>query len=138
MMVCAPVAFGQAVTQDAPITNQVTINTCNGDTVTLNGTLHSEMMFSTNPNGMTHFSLNASSHLTGVGTPSGASYVENDTTHMETNTRGMAQEQSNNTKLKLVSQGPQPNMMDHATLHVVIDKNGAPKVEISKHDIKCN
>ena len=73
MMVWAPVAFGQAVTQDAPMTNQVTINTCNGDTVTLNGTLHSEMMFSTNPNGMTHFSLNASSHLTGVGTPSGAS-----------------------------------------------------------------
>jgi len=138
MMVCAPVAFGQAVTQDAPITNQVTINTCNGDTVTLNGTLHSEMMFSTNPNGMTHFSLNASSHLTGVGTPSGASYVENDTTHMETNTRGVAQEQSNNTKLKLVSQGPQPNMMDHATLHVVIDKNNVVKVEISKHDIKCN
>jgi len=82
MMVCAPVAFGQAVTQDSPITNQATINTCNGDTVTLNGTLHSEMMFSTNPNGMTHFSLNASSHLTGVGTPSGASYVENDTTQM--------------------------------------------------------
>ena len=63
MMVCAPVAFGQAVTQDGPITNQVTINTCNGDSVTLNGTLHSEMMFSTNPNGMTHFRLNASSHL---------------------------------------------------------------------------
>ena len=138
IVMCAPAAFGQAVTQDAPITNQVTVNMCNGDTVTLNGTLHSEMMFSTNPNGMTHFRLNASSHLTGVGTPSGASYVENDTTHMETNTRGFAQEQSNNTKLKLVSQGPQPNMMDHATLHVVIDKNGVPKVEISKHDLKCN
>ena len=137
MVMCAPGAFGQAVTQDAPITNQVTINTCNGDTVTLNGTLHSEMMFSTNPNGMTHFSLNASSHLTGVGTPSGASYVENDTTHLETNARGTSQEQSINTKLKLISQGPQPNMMDHATLHVVIINN-VPKVEISKHDMKCN
>ena len=138
IVMCAPAAFGQAVTQDAPITNQMTFNTCNGDTVTLNGTLHSEMMFSTNPNGMTHFSMNASSHLTGVGVPSGANYVENDTTHLETNTRGFAQEQSNNTKLKLVSQGPEPNMMDHATLHVVIDKNGVPKVEISKHQIKCN
>ena len=137
IVMCAPAAFGQAVTQDAPITDHVTINTCNGDTVTLNGTLHSEMMFSTNPNGMIHMSMNASSHLTGVGTPSGASYVENDTTHLETNARGFSQEQSVNTKLKLISQGPQPNMMDHATLHVVIINN-VPKVEISKHDIKCN
>lgn len=139
MVMCAPAAFGQAVTQDMPITSQVIVNECNGDTVTLNGTLHSEMMFSTNPNGMTHFSLNATSHLTGVGQLSGVSYVANDTTHMETNTRGFAQEQSMNTKIKLISQGPEtPNMMDHATLHVVIDSNGVPKVEISRHQIKCN
>ena len=138
VVMCAPATFGQAMTQDSQIFNQTTVNECNGDTVTLNGTLHSEMTFSTNPNGMTHFSLNASSHLTGVGAPSGASYVENDTTHLETNTRGYAQEQSINTKLKLISQGPQPNMTDHATLHVVIDSNGMPKVEISKHKIQCN
>lgn len=138
MGVCTRVALGQAVTQDAQITNQMVVNTCNGDTVTLNGTLHSEMTFSANPNGMIHMSLNAASHLTGVGLPSGANYVENDTTHMETNTRGFAQEQSNNTKLNLISQGPEPNMMDHATLHVVIDKNGVPKVEIAKHQMKCN
>ena len=139
VVMCAPATFGQAMTQDSQIFNQTTVNECNGDTVTLNGTLHSEMTLSTNPNGMTHFSLNASSHLTGVGAPSGASYVENDTTHLETNTRGYAQEQSINTKLKLISQGPQtPNMTDHATLHVVIDSNGMPKVEISKHKIQCN
>ena len=137
VVICAPATFGQAVTQDSQITNQTTVNECNGDTVTLNGTLHSEMMFSTNPNGMIHMSLNATSHMTGVGVPSGANYVENDTTHLETNARGFSQEQSVNTKLKLISQGPQPNMMDHATLHVVIINN-VPKVEISKHDIKCN
>src|SRR5438132_2062606 len=110
VVICAPATFGQAVTQDSQITNQTTVNECNGDTVTLNGTLHSEMMFSTNPNGMTHLSLNASSHLTGVGVSSGVNYVENDTTHLETNTQGSSQEQSINTKLKLISQGPQPNM----------------------------
>jgi hypothetical protein len=138
MVICAPAALGQAVTQDTPITNQIIVNECNGDTVTQNGTLHSEMMFSTNPNGMIHFSLNATAHMTGVGVPSGANYVANDTTHMETNARGFAQEHTNDTKIKLISQGPTPNMMDHATLHVVIDKNGVPKIQISKHKIQCN
>jgi hypothetical protein len=76
--------------------------------------------------------------MTGVGVPSGANYVANDTTHMETNARGFAHEQTNDTKIKLISQGPTPNMMDHATLHVVIDKNGVPKIQISKHKIQCN
>ena len=138
VLMCAPATFGQAVTQDTPIPNQTTVNECNGDIVTLNGTLHSEMTFSQNPNGMTHFSLNASSHLTAVGAPSGANYVENDTTHFETNTQqGSSQEHSFNTKLKLISQGPQPNMTDHATLHVVI-KDNVPKVEFSHHKIQCN
>jgi hypothetical protein len=139
MVMCAPAALGQAVTQDTPITNQTIVNECNGEPVLLNGTLHSEMSFSTNPNGMTHFSLNATAHMTGVGQITGVNYVANDNTHLETNTRGYAQEQTNDTKIKLISQGPQtPNMVDHATLHVVIDKNGVPKVEISKHQIKCN
>ena len=138
MVMCAPAALGQTVVTDAPITNQMTANICNGDTVTLNGTMHSEMAFTTNPNGMMHMSLNTTSHLTGVGLPSGANYVENDTTHLETNTRGFAQEQSINTKLKLISQGPTPNLMDHATLHVVIDSNGVPKIEITKHQLQCN
>jgi hypothetical protein len=136
-MRCSPAAFSQAVVTDSQITNQTIVNECNMELVVLNGTLHSEMMFSTNPNGMTHFSLNATSHLTGVG-QTGVNYVGGDSTHMETNTKGFAQEQTNNTKIKLVSQGPTQNMMDHATLHVVIDKNGVPKVEISKHQIKCN
>ena len=66
-------------------------------------------------------------------------YVANENIHNETNTKGVAQEQFFGTKIKLVSQGPQtPNMMDRATLHVVIDKNNVVKVEISKHQIKCN
>ncbi len=136
MVMCAPGVFGQTVVTDAP-TNQTTTNICNGDVVTLNGTLHQEMSFSTNSNGMIHMVLNATSHLTGVGT-SGLTYVENDSTHLETNARACAQENSNNWKLKLISQGPAPNMMDHATLHVVVDSSCVPKVEISKHQMQCN
>jgi hypothetical protein len=139
MVMCAPAAFGQTVVTDAPILDQSIFNECNGEWVTLNGTMHGEMSFSANPNGMTHMSLNATEHMTGVGQTTGVNYVANDSQHLETNTRGFAQEQTNNTKIKLISQGPQtPNMMDHATLHVVIDKNNNVKVEISKHQIKCN
>ena len=135
-VMCASAAFGQTVVTDSPST-ATTTNMCNGDTVTLNGTLHQEITFSTNSNGMIHMVLNATSHLTGVGT-SGLTYVENDSTHLETNARACAQENSNNWKLKLISQGPAPNMMDHATLHVVVDSSCAPKVEISKHQPQCN
>ena len=139
MVMCTPAAFAQTVVTDGQITDQMIFNECNMEWVTLNGTMHSEMSFSTNPNGMTHMSLNATEHMTGVGMTTGVNYAANDSQHLETNTRGFAQEQTNNTKIKLISQGPQtPNMTDHATLHVVIDKNGVPKVEISKHQIKCN
>lgn len=139
VVVCAPGAFGQAVTQDVPIANQQVLNECNGELVDLSGTMHSETSFSTNPNGNTHFSLNAEVHMTGVGETTGVNYVANEHTHQEVNTKGMvAQEQSFSVKVKLVSQGPTPNMTDRATLHVVIDKNNNVKVDISKHQIKCN
>ena len=64
-----PVAHGQSVVTDTPISAQVFTNSCNGDTVTLSGTAHQEMVFSTNPNGMTHFSMNSTVHMTGAGTP---------------------------------------------------------------------
>jgi len=130
-------AFGQAVVTDTPITNQTETNTCNGDVVVMNGTLHQEMNFNTTPSGNTHMSLNATIQLTGYGQPSGAYYVAKESLHQETNTKGLAQEQSFGTKIKLVAQGPTPDMVDRATLHIVIDKNGVPKSDISKHQISC-
>ncbi len=138
IVVCAPVAFGETIVTDTELTDQIITNECNGEPVLLNGTLHQEMSFSINPNGNTHSSFNASIHMTGYGQVTGVYYVAKESVHNETDTRGIAQEQFFGTKIKLVSQGPQsPNMMDHATLHVVIDKNNNVKVDISKHQIKC-
>ena len=133
----APPAFAQAMVTDMPITDQTVYNECNSEYVLLNGTLHQEMTFNTTPNGNTHSSFNATIRLNGYGQTSGALYVAKESTHNETNTKGIAQEQSFGTKIKLVSQGPAPDMVDHATLHVVIDKNGVVKQDISKHEIKC-
>ena len=57
--------------------------------------------------------------------------------HNETNTKGIAQEQFMGTKIKLVSLRPTPDMVDRATLHAVIDKNGVAKADNSKHQISC-
>ena len=134
---CAPSLLGQAIVTDTQLTNQLVQNECNGEMVLLNGTLHQEMMFNTTPSGNTHSSFNANIHMNGYGQTTGAFYVANESTHNETNTRGVAQEQSFSTKIKMVAQGPTPDMVDRATLHVVIDKDGNVKQDISKHQMQC-
>ena len=134
---CAPAALGQALVTDSPITDQTIANECNREPVLLNGTLHQETSFNTTPNGNTHSSFNATIRLNGYGQTSGGYYVAKEDIHNETNTKGIAQEQSFATKIKLVSQGPTPDMVDRATLHVLIDKNGIVKMDISKHQISC-
>ena len=66
---------------------------------------------------------------TGVGQVTGWNYVVNDSSHQEVNTRGVAQEQSFGTKMKMISQGSAPNLNERTTLHVVIDSNNNVKVE---------
>jgi hypothetical protein len=137
VIVTCPAALGEAVVTDTAITDQVITNECNGEPVLLNGTLHQEMSFNTTPNGNTHSSFNATIRLNGYGQISLAHYVAKEDIHNETNTHGIAQEQFFGTKIKLVSQGPTPDMVDRATLHVLIDKNGVVKMDISKHQISC-
>lgn len=138
MITCAPAAFADTIVVDAPVTNQQIVNQCNGEIVDLNGTMHQEMSFNSTPSGTIHFTLNATVKMTGVGETTGVNYAANESIHMETNANSCTQENSNNTKIKLISQGPQtPDMVDRATLHVVVDKNCVPKVEISRHQIQC-
>ena len=138
LLMCGSAAFGQTVVTEIQLTDQTIVNECNGEPVLLNGTLHQEVSFFTDPNGNTHSSFNANIRMNGYGQITGVYYVAKENTHNETNTRGVAQEQFFGTKIKLVSQGPEtPNMVDRATLHVLIDKNNNVKVDISRHDMKC-
>lgn len=133
----APSLFAQALVTDTQLSDQMITNECNGEVVLLNGTLHQETTFNTAPNGNTHMSLNATIRLNGYGQSSGSFYVAKESIHQETNTKGIAQEQFFGTKIKLVAQGPTPDMVDRATLHVVIDKDGNVKQDISKHQMQC-
>jgi hypothetical protein len=136
MLVCAPITFGQTTTQDMQFSSTV-VNDCNGEPILETGTLHSVMGFSTNPNGMTHTMMDFTTHATGIGQITGMSYVINDSAHQEVNTRGIAQEQSFGTKMKMISQGSAPNLTERTTLHVVIDSNNNVKVQKSSDTISC-
>ena len=137
LVMCAPAAFGQTITSDTPIADSRS-NQCNGDVVAFTGTLHTETTFTAAPNGMTHSAFYFTVHATGVGQPSGANYVVNDTLHNESNTRGIAQEQYIGTKLKLIAQGPYPNATERDTVHVIIGSDGSVKVEKINSTITCN
>ncbi len=137
MITCAPSAFGQATTTDTSFSNVPVTNDCTGNTILMTGTLHTETSFSTNPNGMTHTSLNFTTHATGVDQVTLVNYVINDSLHSEVNTKGIAQEQSFGTKMKMIAQGPYPNLTERSTLHVVIDSNNNVTVDMSKSQLTC-
>jgi hypothetical protein len=138
LVVCAPAAFAQATTNDVSFTGQPAANTCNGDSISLTGTFHSETTFSTNPNNTIHMSFNSTENATGIGTPSGAKYVLNDSEHQEVNSKTLAQEQYFTTKMKLISQGSAPNMTLRMTTHLVVDGNGNVTVSTSGFQTSCN
>ena len=138
VMMCVPAAFGQSTTNDVSFTGQPAANTCNGDSISLSGTFHSETIFSSNPNGTIHMSFNSTESATGIGTPSGAKYVVSDSAHQEVNSKTMAQEQYFSTKMKLISQGSAPNMSLRVTTHLVVDANGNVTVSTSGFQASCN
>jgi hypothetical protein len=136
---CAPGALAQTTTTDTQFSDVPITGDCNGTpiTVLMTGTIHTVMGFSMNPNGMTHSKMDFTLHATGVDPTTNINYVINDSSHQEVNTRGVAQEQSFGTKMKMISQGPASNLTDRTTLHVVIDSNNNVKVEKSSETISC-
>jgi hypothetical protein len=137
IIMCPPVAFGQTTTTDTPFTNQPATG-CNGDAILMTGTLHTVSSFSINPNGFIHSTFNSTLNATGVGSISGAKYVISDTAHTEVNAKTIAQEQFMGTKMKMIAQGPYPNLTYRSTVHLVVDANGNVRVDTSSSQVSCN
>ena len=137
IIMCAPAAFGQAIVSDTPFPAQPFVG-CNGDAISVSGTLHTETTFSTNPNGFIHTSSNSTLKGTGIGVPSGANYVVNEIQHAEVNSKTVAQEQFFSTKMKLIAQGPYPNLTLRTTIHMVVNANGTVTVSTFGFQTSCN
>jgi hypothetical protein len=126
-------------TLDTPVSNQVIINSCNNDTVTLSGTMHFEYHFQTDPSGNTNFFIHSTSNLNGTGAPSNASYVGKDSTDYHTITKqAQASDFTDIQKIKLVAQGPTPNMTLRLQVHVLVDTQGNIKIDKNSFTVKCN
>jgi hypothetical protein len=124
---------------DQPVSNQAYLNECNGESVVMNGTMHYDYFFSSDPaNDHTDYHLVSSTKLTGVGQSTGAQYIGNNSTNYHTVTKGTAASNfSSAEKTRLVAQGPTPNMFLTQTLHVVIDAKGNIHADTSNAKISC-
>jgi hypothetical protein len=124
---------------DQPVLNQSYFNDCNGESVVMNGTMHFEYFFSSDPtNGHTDFHILSQTKLTGVGQSTGAQYVGSNATNYHTVTKGgQASDFSSAEKTRLVAQGPTPDMSLTQTVHVVVDQQGNIHADTSNAKISC-
>ena len=124
---------------DQPVTNQPYFNDCNMESVLMNGVMHFEYFFSSDPsNGHTDYHILSQTKLIGVGQTTGAQYVGNNSTNYHTVTKGgQASDFSSAEKTRLVAQGPTPDMSLTQTMHMVVDQQGNIHADTSNQKISC-
>lgn len=142
-----PVVFGQGsqdpisvvkYTLDNQVNNQLVVNQCNGETVTMNGTMHFEYFYATDADGdRTAYHISSTSRLTGIGQVTGAKYVANDSVSQTVITRDVFSDTTMTLKSRLVAQGPTPDMLLRQLLHVVVDNKGDIKADVVKNNVTC-
>jgi hypothetical protein len=115
-----------------------TVNPCNGDAVSLTGTLHFIIHSTTSTDGNQHFYIDFSSTYSGIGVPSGVSYTA--TTHQ-------AEELTTNDPFPVVakevitehlrSQTSVDNFDMDDEYHVTINSNGVITAVVDNQSNKC-
>jgi hypothetical protein len=147
MLTCTPLAVAgnndpmtiQRFTQDGVITDQHSVNDCNGEDVVLNGTMHFELTTGSDADGdRTLYDLDSTTRLVGEGLTTHAHYVSVDKIHQHDSTRGgQASDTRSSTKTRLVAQGPVPDLISRVTMHTVINKNGVILVQRENEKVSC-
>ena len=124
---------------DQPITSQIYQNDCNSEQVLMNGNMHFEYFFSTDPDGdHTHYHVTSNTQLTGVGQTTGAQYVGKNSTNYNIVAKGSsASDFTNIEKTRLVAQGPTADMLLRQNTHVVVDAKGNIRANIDSSTISC-
>lgn len=142
LFAAASIPAQQSVTKyttDSPVTDQVYINDCNGETVIMNGNMHFEYFFSTDPDGdHVQYHITSNTQLTGVGQTTGANYVGKNSNHYDTVTKeSSASDFMQTEKTRLVAQGPTPDMIMRQRVHVVVDAKGNIRANTDTQKISC-
>ena len=138
------VLFGQSATPPviytytAPVANQTTVNNCSvGEPVALNGTVQISYQFTTDSNGVNHFTVTASNNLNGLGQTTGPSYVASDSSDYNVNSSQASAEATVELKSDLVSQGSAPSMTLVQALHITLDNAGNISAEVVDNVTQC-
>ena len=133
LILSIPARAANTANVTTPISGLFT-DACSGDILSFTGTAHDVM--STTVNGNTvHFVLHANIHITATGSPSGASYV-GDQSLNETENFNLTspQEELDLTNiLTAISQGSTPNLLILETDHLTVNANG--NVTVNSIDI---
>lgn len=109
-------------------------DSCSGDILSFTGTVHDVMNTTVNGNTV-HFVLHANIHITATGSPSGASYVGDQSLNETENLiLTSPQVEFNVTNLlTAISQGSAPNLLFLQTQHLTVNANGG--VTVNRIDI---
>ena len=135
-------AFGQATTtttnEEVPISN-VVLNTCNGDVVNYQGTLHITNTVTTDASGGFHIKTHTNyQDVSGVGTPSGVNYRVSTTSVDTTNDNSSPQlEMTVIQTVKVISLNSTPNLFLQFVFHITINANGQTTSTVTEVRPEC-
>jgi hypothetical protein len=129
VMVFTAGGFGQnqpmVYAVDSYVDNQVTVNQCStGEPIALSGSMHFNYSFTTDSNGVNHFSIAAANNLMGIGQNSGTTYSASDSNPYSADTSQPSAELTVDFKTDLNSQGQAPTLTLIQTLHILVDTTG--------------
>jgi hypothetical protein len=101
------------------------VNSCTGDTITINGTSHVVFHSTATPSGNTNAKTEINFSLQGVGSPSGNHYVVNETVTGTTETTANGTSVFNSVAhLNVISQGSADNLKVRTEIHATFNSNG--------------
>jgi hypothetical protein len=116
-----------------------TTNTCNGDVVSGTGKIHIVVSQTTDANGGLHYNTQVQvTNIKLTGSPSGASYVGNETQMFSLNLLGLGGNETEATRFKLIGQGQTPNAIVDALFHVTVNANGDVTSSIDNFSFECH
>jgi hypothetical protein len=117
-----------------------TFDTCTGESVQIQGTLHSVVLTTVDANGVEHITIH--SNLQGRGeSDSGAKYVLHDTYNLHVNSSATPPYTFNliisETLIRQGSATPEDDLLLHVFIHQTLNAQGELTSEVSKAEIVC-
>jgi hypothetical protein len=113
------------------------LTACNGETVTMTGTIHIMLKETDTPNGGISVFTNIKEDLSGIGDITGLKYEGSQTSDYRVEQNG-ATVVDVPVSIRLISQGKSPNFFYDSVLHITFNDNGIVTAERASETTRCN